>query len=246
MKSVLPRHRNRITLIAFLALSCFYVPSLSARIMVDNKLREEIEPNFGLIYYFDSRSYNTFNIFTGIKHLPGRLEFWGFTDIHGAQRDPNHRFDLTRYFMEYRLIYPINPERLFGVTGIELEAEFNDFDGPGNSKLRVGVTYKHGITLPWRTQGGLRWRVHPYESVGEGYQVSVLYALPLSSNLKITGFADLNVIQNAKNRWVVEPQLTWHVNEHFNIRLELRYNAFEDANMSMDGIGVALGLGFLN
>lgn len=224
----------------------FYVPSASARILMDNPSSEDVEAYFGITYYFDSRDYNTANIFTGIKHLPWQLEFWGFTDIHSAQRNPSQRFDLTRYFMEYRLIYPINPEWLIGIKGIELEAEFNDFDGPDNSKLRVGVTYKHGISLPWRARGSFRWRVHPYESVGQGYQVSVLYGLPLTSNLKITGFADLNVINNMQNRWVIEPQLTWQVNEHFNIRLELRYNAYENANISLDGSGIALGIGFLN
>lgn len=235
---------NSIVFMSFLFFFCFYVPSLSGQKSSEKSLG--VEAKFNITYYFDSRDYNTFNIFTGVKHLPGRLDFWGFSDIHAAQGDATHRFDLTRYFMEYRLIYAIHPEWILGIRGFELEAEFNDFNGPDNNLLRVGATYKHGIPLPWRTQGGVRWRVHPYESDGNGYQVSILYSLPLTTTVKITGFADLNVIENAENRWVIEPQLTWRVNENFNIRLELRYNAFEDANLSLDGSGVALGIGLLN
>lgn len=235
---------NWIVLISFLFFFCFCVPSLSGQKSSEKSLG--VDAKFNITYYFDSRDYNTFSIFTGVKHLPGGLEFWGFSDIHASQGDAAHRFDLTRYFMEYRLIYAIQPEWILGIEGFELEAEFNDFNDPGNNLLRLGATYKHGIPLPWRTQGGVRWRVHPYESDGNGYQVSVLYSLPLTATVKITGFADLNVIENEENRWVIEPQLTWHVDQNFNIRLELRYNAFEDANSSLDGIGLALGIGLLN
>ena len=246
MQSMSFRIPNRVVHISFLLFIFFSVPLLSAQKMMDKPSSDSVGAKFNVTYYFDSRDYNTFNIFTGVKHLPWRLEFWGFSDIHAAQGDATHRFDLTRYFMEYRLIYAINPEWTQGIKGFELEAEFNDFNGPGNNLLRLGATYKHGIALPWRTKGSVRWRVHPYESDGNGYQVSVLYSLPLTATVKITGFADLNVIENAENRWVIEPQLTWQVNKNFNIRLELRYNAFEDANSGLDGSGIALGIGLLN
>lgn len=232
--------------ISLLFCFCLYVPSLLGQISADIPLNQKIGAKFNFTYYFDSRDYNTFNIFTGVKHLPGGLEYWGFTDIHAAQSDATHRFDFTRYFMEYRLIYTIHPEWVNGLKGYELEAEFDDSDGSGNALLRFGVTYKHSIPLPWQTHGGLRWRIHPYESDGNGYQASLLYSLPLTAKVKITGFADYNVVENAENRWVIEPQLTWKLNGYLNIRLEFRYNGFENATKNLDGSGIALGFGFLS
>ena len=204
---------------------------------------EPVSTKVAVTYYFDTREFNTVNVFTGSKPLPGGFEFWGFTDLHGAQGAGSSRFSLTRHFMEYRLIYPLHPVLIPGIKGFELEAEYNDFNGPDNNLVRVGLTYKHPLPLPWGRRGLLRWRIHPYETDGNGYQASILFAIPLTDRLKITGFADLNVVDNGSNRWVVEPQLTWQINERFFTSLEFRYNGFETENPELDGTGIALGAG---
>lgn len=207
-----------------------------------NAKEKDWDATVKLTYYFDSRDYNTLNIFTNVKPLPLGFEFWGFTDIHSDQKAPESRFDLTRYFMEYRLIYPIQPDWIFGLKGFELEAEYNDFNGPNNNIVRFGPTYKHPLPLPWGRKGALRWRIHPFETGGDGFQASVLYFIPLTERFSVTGFADINFVDNARDRWVIEPQLNFKINQMFALVLELRYNEFEEANPNLDGLGVAAGL----
>ncbi len=81
-----------------------------------------------LTYYFDSRSFNTLNILTNTHALPWGLNIFGFTDLHSTHHDAGHRFDLTRYFMEYRLRRPLN---VAGFRGLGFEMEYNDLNGPG-------------------------------------------------------------------------------------------------------------------
>jgi hypothetical protein len=202
-----------------------------------------VEGSFGVNYYFDNRDFNTLNIFTTLKNLAGGFTIWGFTDLHSAQNVPNQRSDLTMYFMEYRLIYPVEPGWAMGLKGLAIEGEYNDFSGSGNSLVRVGPTFRHRLQLPWGKQASLQWRYHPYESDGMGFQASVLYGIPISTKLKLTGFADLNAIGDDQYRWVVEPQLVWQTTNILQIKVELRYNPYEDANLNLEGTGVALGFG---
>jgi len=94
-----------------------------------------------LTYYFDSRDYNTLNIVTSFPDLPAQFIIWGFMDLHGDQKNSSQRFDLTRYFLEYRLSRPIFSNSVNFLKGIGLEAEYNDFNGSHNSVVRFGPTY---------------------------------------------------------------------------------------------------------
>lgn len=71
---------------------------------------------------------------------------------------------------------------------------------------------------------------------------NLIYFVPLTQRLSITGFADLNVSEIGSDRWVIEPQLNFKINKRFAVVLEGRYNGFEDADSSLDGTGLALGL----
>lgn len=196
----------------------------------------------GLTYYFDTREYNTLNIVTSISRLPGDLKIWGFVDFHGNQNSGSERFDFTRYFLEYRLSRSLFPNSSSILKGLGLEAEYNDFNGPNNSVLRLGLTYKHRIPFVSDSKSWLQWRYHPYETDGTGSQVSVIYLLHLAERVFISGFADLNLEDNKDDRWVVEPQLNFIVNESLDLVVEFRYNEFEKANPASDGFGIAVGM----
>ncbi len=195
-----------------------------------------------LTYYFDSRDYNTLAIFTSIDELPLGFKIWGFTDLHGDQGNASDRFDITRHFIEYRLSREISPEWLFGLQGVGMMAEYNDFNGPDNDLVRIGPYYDHAIPLPFSDrQGKMQWRLFPYESDGSGWQASVSFFVPFSDRVSLTGFADINVIDGS-DRWVVEPQLNFKVSQQFSLVMELRYNGFEEANPDLDGLGLTAGL----
>ncbi len=189
-------------------------------------------------YYFDSREYNTLNIQASTRKLPLDIFFWGFVDIHSDQNKNSDRFDLTRYFIEYRFIRPIG----FGIDGLDWEMEYNDFNGSDNSVVRFGVTYKHSLPFLGGSKSWLQWRVHPYETDGSGSQISVIYSLWLAKGIYVSGFADLNLEEDAPDRWVVEPQLNFILNETFDLILEGRINETEEASSSLDGYGAALGV----
>ncbi len=195
-----------------------------------------------LNYYYDTREFSTFSLVTGAKGLPLGLSFWGFTDIHGDQTEDSTTADLTRYFMEYRLSRDLDPDWVLGIEGLGLMAEYNDFNGPDNNLLRFGPTYSFRTELPWKREGKFQCRVFGYETDGKGWQVSVSYNTPFTDRLSLTGFADINVIENGPDRWVVEPQLNYTLDQHFSLLLELRYNEFEESNPDLDGFGVAAGV----
>lgn len=195
-----------------------------------------------LTYYFDTREYNTLNIVTSVPDLPADLKIWGFIDIHGDQNSGDRRFQLTRYFLEYRLSRLIFPKGDSVFKGLGFEAEYNDFDGPDNDVLRLGLTYKHFIPFVNNSKSWLQWRYHPYETDNTGSQVSVIYSLFLTERIYISGFADLNLEDNKEDRWVIEPQLNLIVNESLDVVIEARYNEFEQANPALDGFGIAAGL----
>jgi hypothetical protein len=58
----------------------------------------------------------------------------------------------------------------------------------------------------------------------------------------MSGFADYN-INSGPDRWVLEPQLNYQINNNLSLHLEYRHNGFEDANKNLRGNGVAIGVG---
>ena len=196
-------------------------------------------------YYLDTREYNTLNLLSSTTELPFGFTVWGFVDLHSDQKNASERFDLTRYFIEYRLQRSLNPGWVRGFSGLGIEAEYNEFAGSGNEVVRFGLTYQHGFPLMSDYKGFLRWRVHPYETDGSGKQVSVIYVLPLVDWLSVTGFADLNLQKSGPDRWIAEPQLNAKLNDRFHLVAEYRFNGFEDNTLTLDGSGLALGLAIL-
>ena len=192
-----------------------------------------------LTYYFDNRGFNTFAVLASTTALPWGFSRWGFTDIHSDHNVPAHRFELTRYFMEYRVRRPLNPDWMLGLHGAGVELEYNDLNGPGNNVVRLGVTFKHAL---FGKKSWLQWRAFPYESDGSGAQVSLIHVLVLSERLSLAGFADLNMNKGAPDRWVAESELRFALNGTFDLVIEGRYNGFEEANPDLEGLGIALGL----
>ena len=200
------------------------------------------DTNTAFTYYYDSREFGTLNILTSAKGLPMDLFFWGFTDFHGDHGGEADPTDFTRFFMEYRLLKGLDPEWTMGIEGLGLIAEYNDFNGPDNNLARFGVYHKLGYSLPWEKEGWWQTRIYPYETDGEGWQISTSYFVPFTSKLSLGGFADINFIENGKDRWVIEPQLTYKMTNHLSLAFEYRYNGYEDANPAVKGSGAALGL----
>jgi len=194
-------------------------------------------------FYYDVREYPTINILTSTKGLPLGFSIWGFTDLHGNQNDPQNSVDLARYFMEYRLSRQLDSKWVFGIKGLGLQVEYNDFNSAGNNVFRFGGTFKHSFPFLHDKRGWLQWRFFPIETDGSGQQVSVIYFIPIYDNFFITGFADLNMSTKGSDRWVVEPQLNFKLNKRFSALLEFRYNAYEASNANLKGKGVALGFG---
>ena len=191
-----------------------------------------------LSYYLDNREYNTLNIQTSTNKLPWDLFFWGFIDINSEQNKNSDRFDLTRYFFEYRFSRPVG----FDLEGLKWKMEYNDANGSDNRVARFGVNYKHSLPFLGGSKSWLQWRVHPYETHGSGAQVSVIYTFWLLKGIYISGFADYNLDEDAPDRCVAEPQFNFILDETFDLVLEGRINEFEEASSSLDGFGVALGV----
>jgi hypothetical protein len=194
-----------------------------------------------LTYYFDSREFNTLNILTS-GLLPLDFKIFGFVDIHSDHNEHKKRYDLTRFFMEYRLQRQINPEWIFGLENIGIDIEYNDFAGIDNKVLRTGITYKHAFPFRQANKSWFSWRYFPYESDGSGSQASLIFFLDITQHIFISGFVDLNLNNDGPNRWVSEPQLNYKINESFDIAIEYRYNDYEIANPELDGSGFAIGL----
>ena len=164
------------------------------------------------------------------------------THFNAEQNNESARFELTRYFLEYRLSKPLFPNGKPALKGLNLEVEYNDSNGPDNDVLRFGLTYKHSFPFFSDSKSWLQWRYHPYETDGSGSQISLIYFFPLHERIYINGFADLNFEDNGPDRWVAEPQINFKLTDFMNAVVEFRYNEFEDANASLDGSGIALGL----
>ena len=201
---------------------------------------DEKRVNNSIAYYLDSRDYNTLSVNTSAK-LPWDFKLWGFTDFNGDQNEGN-RYDLDRFFMEYRLLHEIPEEWIFGLKGVGLLTEFNNLNGSDNDLFRFGPYISRKINLPWGKVGGLQLRIYPYETESDNQQLSLSYMIPFSDKWSLTGFADINFIDGGSDRWVIEPQLNYKLNDSMDILLEYRYNGFESANPNLQGSGVALGM----
>lgn len=195
-----------------------------------------------LTYYADQRDYNSLNIQTHSQLIPTTLDIWGFTDFHSQQDQSSRRFDLTRYFAEYRLRTALDKRWMRGIAGLGVEIEYNDSSGPGNELLRMGITYRHPLPLSGRSRGWLQWRLLPYETDGSGQQFSLIHFLAWGDRLALTGFADFNHDETAANRWVAESQVSYVLSGSLRAVAEVRYNGFEEANPALDGTGVAIGV----
>ena len=198
----------------------------------------------GLTHYFDSRQYETLTVFSQLDDLPLGLRLWGFTDFHGDPKHPDGRFHLDRFFMEYRALAPLKSDWLSKSDEFGGIAEYDDFNGPGNSLVRFGAYYQHVLPLAGKRTGSLQWRVFPFETDGRGSQVSLSYSIPLADRISISGFADLNFVTEGADLWLIEPQLNVRLNKHVAVVLEFRHNGFEQAAAGVSGTGVALGLAF--
>jgi len=176
-------------------------------------------------YYIDSREYDTTSITSGYK-LPNDFDIWGFTDLQGDQDEGHGSID--RSFSEYRLSYLIN-------NGFGIQAEYNYSTPSDNHVARLGLTYKHHFNKSW-----VQFRIFPVETDGNGGQVSLIYSFPITTNISFGGFADLNWDEEGSDRWVIEPQLSYRINDHIYMNLEFRYNGFED--VQGDGKGIAIGI----
>jgi len=192
-----------------------------------------------LTYYFDSREYNTFNILT-IGQLPYGFHLFGFIDVHSNQKEPNERFDLKRYFLEYRLIYLINPDLIFGIKEFRFNMEYNDAIGKDNSMIRAGLSIKQ--MLPYLEKSWIEVRYFPYESDDTGTQACTAFLIKITDRIYVNGFADLNIDKNGKNYLVTEPQLNFVIDSIFEFAVEYRYNGYEDFSKLLDGTGIAFGL----
>ncbi|MGB2350665.1 MAG: hypothetical protein ACPH9O_03440 [Akkermansiaceae bacterium] len=193
-----------------------------------------------IAYYFDSRDYNTLAVNTSAR-LPLGFKLWGFTDFNGSQNNDN-RYDLDRFFMEYRLMHEIPEDWIFGVKGVGLLTEFNNLNGSDNDLFRFGPYISRVVKLPWEKEAKFQLRVFPYETESDNRQLSLSYFVPFSDRWSLSGFADINFIDGGSDRWVIEPQLNYKMNESMDLLLEYRYNGFEASNPNLKGSGVALGV----
>lgn len=238
---ITPKVKSALNLKGLLLL-LLLIPLISPKLVgAENKTLVK-KNKVDLTYYFDSRNYNTLNLTTSIPELPLLFNIWGFVDISSEQNNSGQRFDLTRYFIEYRLRRPLFPNANTAWQGLGFELEYNDSNGSDNTVLRAGLIYKHPIPFLSNNKSWLQWRYHPYETDGSGSQISVIYFFHISKRISITGFTDLNLENGFEDRWVSEPQINYKINKTFDLVLETRFNEFEDANTTLDGFGVAGGI----
>ncbi len=211
--------------------------ALAAALTLSPDLRAD-PLNLSASYHADSRDYSTAGVTMSSNSLPGNFSFWGFTDFHGYQGKTSSS-SLSRNFSEYRLSHAGLGD-LLSVDGLGVQYEFNH-SSPGNQNLsRLGLTYKHAVT----EKGWMQLRAFPLQSNGDAQQLSLIFAFQISQNISFSGFADYNFVEDGENRWVVEPQISYSVTKNIKLLLEYRLNEFEQANSSLDGEGVALGISY--
>ena len=196
----------------------------SQPLLADTPKKKTRKTGTNIAYYFDSRDFNTITIVNSTSDLPLGFAVWGFADFLSAPKDADERFDITRYFIEYRLLRPIEPAWVKGLHGLGAVIEYNDLEGGDNALVRLGISYKR--FLPF-TGSWLQGRVFPVETDGNGAQFALSYRLNLNPSLYLGGFVDYNWIEGGENRWVTEPQLTYRIGDRYALLLEFRYNEFE-------------------
>ncbi|MCM8529389.1 MAG: DUF2490 domain-containing protein [Lentisphaeraceae bacterium] len=202
-------------------------------------LKDEFGLNLSSIYYFDDRDFNTLSVYTAAFKLPNNFSFWGFTDFHGNQNPPRNRAKFTNSFSEYRLIY--NLKDLTGTDNFALELEYNYASLSDEHTLRFGPHFKHSI--PFLPDGSwVIWRFFPIET-SDNMELGWAWNFVITDKWSITGFADYNIEEGQQDRWIVEPQLNYQLNDNVSFHLEYRHNGFQDANKNLRGNGVAIGIG---
>ncbi|MDH5435390.1 MAG: porin family protein [Gammaproteobacteria bacterium] len=210
-----------------------------ALVLLTINVTTQAEPKVQMQYYFDDRDFNTLGVVVSANDLPAGFSIWGFTDFHGDQNNANERYDITRSFSEYRL----SNNKISDWTKIDnlgLQVEVNE-TSPGNNNTvwRGGITYK----LVSSANNWLQLRLFPMQS-NKHNQASLIYFYSITTNVKFSGFADYNIQDGSKNRWVVEPQLSYRLMDKAWLLLEYRYNGFEDAKATLDGSGWAIGISY--
>ncbi len=193
-----------------------------------------------LSYYFDSRDFNTMNVLVNSTALPWGFNVFGFTDFHGTENVPTERFELNRFYHEYRLRRPLDDLPFMPIKGFDLEFEINDSNLPKDGVARLGIGYQHSV--PFLKKGWLQWRILPWRSDGKGWQLSMTHFLALTERIKLIGFADYNIMNDRPNEWVWESELSFTLTNTFDLIVEGRYNGFQEAIPGLDGVGVAGGI----
>ena len=245
MKWVLTNSVTKLFFLILLSIQILSGINLKNNHTIHSSTKKSLSNNFSnriinLTYYLDNRAFNTFNVLTASK-LPFGLNIFGFIDLHSSQNQIKDRFDLTRYFIEYRLRYTIDGNHMFGIKNLGIDLEYNDFTGTNNHLFRLGITNKQFIYL-FGNKSWMQIRYFPFESDKSGDQISFSFLLKLSSNIFINGFIDYNINKKKQNKIVTEPQLNIRLNEYLIINIEYRYNGYEEKNPDLIGSGIALGL----
>ncbi len=195
-----------------------------------------------LSYYYDNRDFNTTTIQIFTNRLGNDFSIWGFTDLHAMQDNKDERYNMQRSFSEYRLSYS-GLARHTNINGLGLQLEYNDFTPGDGNLLRLGLTYKQFFFKKSRSKPlWLQYRFLPFESDGDGGQFSLIYFIPISHSISISGFADYNIREDQSNEWVFEPQLNILLHKNTYLALEYRYNGFEENITTLDGSGIAIGV----
>lgn len=192
-------------------------------------------PRVELSYFADTRQYNTLTLTTSAHSLPFDMSVWGFVDLHSQQNTAASRFDITRYFLDYRLTVPVP-----NIQGLGLVAKVTDMPGDYNALLRGGISYNQSFSAIG--SGWLQFQGFGYQSNAAGYLMSVACSQKLDLPLVITGFADYNISNTQSPVWVTETQFNYPLSSHYWAQVEVRYNGYEAKTPGMDGFGVALGL----
>ena len=225
----------------FLCVIFCFSGAIQAQNLTDewSRLKDEYGLSLQAIYYFDDRDFNTLSVYTAAYKLPWNFSFWGFTDFHGNQNPPRNRAKFTNSFSEYRLIYDLKDAT--GIDGLKIELEYNYASLNDEHTLRIGPVYKHD--LPFLPDGSwFIWRFFPLET-SDNMELSFVWNIVITEKWSLSGFADYNIDEGQRDRWIVEPQLNYKFNDTVSFHLEYRHNGYQDAIKSLRGNGFAIGVG---
>ena len=163
--------------------------------------------------------------------LTKNINFWGFTDLYGVQNSGSTRFDLTDHFMEYRLDYE-------SLTGLDIEAEYNGFSGPGNDLVRLGLSHVRPIRGGW-----VSFRYFPWDTRAEKHEhYSVTHFIPIAGKFAFFGFYDYHRLTNQRNVWYTEPSLIYELNKKYSLILIWRHDGFVEDVPGLKADGLAFGV----